>query len=131
MAESLAETLERVIDLCQQRFETVQVIRHDVYDDYAVLWLEIEYKVYLLRIREVVRRDGSRKYAYYAFQDSQVVGGFDNAADPRALQKKYGNAYTQHRLEPIPHYHTRDKAEVELTDEIHCIDFVQWVADNL
>lgn len=39
--------------------------------------------------------------------------------------------YAEHRLERIPHRHTADKADLELSDEMTCADFVAWVKANL
>jgi hypothetical protein len=86
---------------------------------------------YRVRLLEVVTSGGPRKYAYYVLKDQRVIAAFDNAPDPHALRLKYGNAYTAHRHEPVPHRHTADKAQIELTSEMTCADFVAWVQANL
>jgi hypothetical protein len=60
-----------------------------------------------------------------------VKAGFDNASDADALRLKYGNSYSQHRLEEIPHYHTFNKQTVELTEQMDCQKFIEWLGQNL
>ncbi len=132
MAQSLAETFEPIIKQCQALLSQVNILRYDLYDDYAILRLEGTYKHYLIRVREVRRLDGSYKYSYYVFNQAyQVVAGFDNAPDPKALQLKYGQKYSQHRLETIPHHHTSGKKALELTGEMNVINFLEWLSQNL
>ncbi len=97
----------------------------------ALLEMSGDYGVYQVRLREIWLTDGSRKYAYYVLYHSRVIVGFDNASDPRALRLKYGEDYTSHRLELIPHRHTVDKKAVELTPEMDCAAFVSWLKENL
>lgn len=87
MAQPFAETLESVISLCQQQFEAVQIVRYDIQSDYGVLWLEIVYQTHLLRIREVIRHDNSRKYAYYLFQGTRVIGGVITPLTPEHCKR--------------------------------------------
>ncbi len=131
MATSFAKTLERIIRLCQAFLDNVAILRRDIYDDYAVVRVEGEYKQHLIRVREIARLDGSRKYSYYAFYKTRVVAGFDNASDPKALQLKYGKNYSDHRLEAIPHHHTPTKQNIHLTEEMDCPAFLQWLEKNI
>ncbi len=132
MAKIFAPTLERIIRQCHTFLSNTEVLRYNIYDDYAVLRIEGEYENYLIRVREVVRLDGSRKYSYYIFDNKhQVVAGFDNASDPKSLYLKYGQNYSQHRLEAIPHYHTFGKQSLELTDEMSVEVFFEWIRQNL
>ena len=131
MAEPFTTAFDRIITLCQAIFEELILVRRQERSQYAVLELRGRYNHYLIEIREILRLDGSRKYAYYIIHEGQVVAGFDNAADATALRLKYGRDYTQHRLEEIPHYHTSNKQTVELTEEMDCQKFIGWLEENL
>lgn len=69
-----------------------------------------------IRLKEVFIRAG-RMYSYYVLDQGKVVVGFDNYPDRRALEKKYGNNFTAHLSELIPHKRGPDKLSLELTDE--------------
>jgi hypothetical protein len=90
-----------------------------------------DYGPYRIHFREIWRMDGSRKYAYYVLHSSKVVVGFDNASDLRALRLKYGENYIHHRLELIPHRHTANKQDVELTPEMNCAALILWLKQHL
>ena len=90
-----------------------------------------DYSVYQVRLREIRRADGSRKYAYYVLHQSQIIVGFDNASDPRALRLKFGEDYACHRLELVPHRHTEGKKAIELTSEMDCAAFIAIAASLL
>jgi hypothetical protein len=131
MATPFTDTLERIIALAQATFEDVTVIHRDENDFRAVLRLVEQYRDYQVHLREVLRPDGSRKYAYYVIQAGQVFAGFDNMPDTEALRLKYGNEYSQHRQETIPHFHSQHKQTVELTDEMTAEAFFEWLEQNL
>lgn len=86
---------------------------------------------YRIRVLEILISGAESKYADYVFQDDEVVIGFDNAADPRALLLKYETQYTEHRLERIPHCHVENMTSLALTDEMDCDRFIDWVQSNL
>jgi len=117
--------------LFQATFEHSTIFRREERSYLALLEMSGDYGVYQVRLREIWRADGSRKYAYYVLRQSEVVVGFDNASDPRALRLKYGKDYTRHRLELTPHRHTEGKKAIELTDEMDCAAFIVWLKENL
>lgn len=131
MADVFAETFDHIIALCRSAFQNLVILRYQKRPNYAVLELRAEYPPYLIQIREILRIDASRKYSYYAIRENQVAAGFDNASDPDALRLKYGAEYTQHRLELIPHYHSQNKETIELTAEMDCQMFIEWLQQNL
>jgi len=85
---------------------------------------------YTVRITEIVGQ-AERKYRYYVLEGDVVVAGFDNAADPRVVQKKYGQAYRQHIGELIPHLHLENKSKLELTEEMTVGRFIDWLRVHL
>ncbi|OQY47944.1 MAG: hypothetical protein B6242_03645 [Anaerolineaceae bacterium 4572_78] len=109
----------------------MHVIRYEVKTTHAFLKIEINYHAYLIRISEILRTDGSRKYAYGIFLGNHAIPRFDNARDPYAQKLKYGNSYTQYRLDEIPHAHAEGGKPITLTDEMQCIDFIQWIESYL
>ncbi|MBE2197586.1 MAG: hypothetical protein IAE79_03180 [Anaerolinea sp.] len=131
MAQTFADSLQEVIELCQQRLTAVTIARHTIREHVALVEIHVMYGRYAIHIREVCQADGVRKYAYYALQNDQVVVGFDNVPDPQALKLKYGALYTAHRLERIPHQHTAQKTAVMLTEEVACAHFLDWLMANL
>jgi len=131
MESTLASYFDGVKILFAQEFENAVVTKYDDGLNRAILEMWGDFGLYRVRLLEVVTHDLSRKYAYYVFNNEQVIVGFDNAPDPHALQLKYGITYTAHRLERIPHCHIKNKTQVELTDEMRCADFVAWVKANL
>lgn len=131
MATPFTDAIDRVVSLFQATFEHSTTLRREERSHLALLEMGGDYGVYQVRLREIWRADGSRKYAYYALRQLKVVVGFDNASDPRALRLKYGKDYTRHRLELIPHRHTEGKKAIELTDEMDCAAFIVWLKENL
>lgn len=131
MATPFTEALDRIVALFEAAFEHPAVLRREERPDIALLEMAGDYGVYQVCLREIRRTDGTRKYAYYVLDQSEVIAGFDNACDPRALRLKYGREYARHRLESVPHRHTRGKTDVELTDEIDCAAFIAWVKAEL
>ena len=85
----------------------------------------------MVRILEIISPQGKRKYAYYVIRSKEVVAGFDNAPDPQALKLRYGKLYKKHRYEMIPHYHTKGKASLQLTEPMDVEQFLAWIKENL
>lgn len=131
MAESLPETLVAIITALQSVLQNVVILRRETDAKRAIPHVRGDYNDYQIYLREIIRADGSRKYAYYVIRDGHIIAGFDNAPDPMALRLKYGSAYTEHRQEAIPHLHRDNKQTVELTAEIDYQTFLSWLAQNL
>jgi hypothetical protein len=55
----------------------------------------------------------------------KVLRGYDNYSDRPALRLKYGDEFTQHLYEPIPHLHESDK--ITLADEMTLAEFIATV----
>ena len=131
MESTLTSYFDGVKVLFAQEFENAIVTRYDDGLNRSLLEIWGDFGSYRVRLLEVVTHELTRKYAYYVFEDDEIIVGFDNAPDPHALRLKYGETYTAHRLERIPHCHTEKKTQIKLTDEMRCSDFVVWVKTNL
>ncbi len=79
-----------------------------------------------IRVKEIFSSKG-HMYSYYVIKSSEVVAGFDNYPDRRALRQKYGRAFTAHLDELIPHKHGSRKATLELTEETTLDEFLRYV----
>jgi hypothetical protein len=130
MAPTAAQHFDRVIRQFQAAFEQVAVDR-DEKPTRARLEMIGTHGPYRVRLVEILTPDTGRGYAYYVLRGDNVIIGFDNSADPRALRLKYGADYTHHRLEQVPHCHTDNKTALALTEEMDCERFIAWVQANL
>lgn len=54
-----------------------------------------------------------------------MILGFDNHADRTALRLKYGEDYTAHIFDLVPHRHGPDKTTTILTEPWDAIKFLQ------
>ena len=68
-------------------------------------------------IKEVFMQKG-RMYSYYLIRKGEVVVGFDNYPDRKALRLKYNLEFASHLDELIPHRHDKNKTILELTEEM-------------
>lgn len=130
MDSGAREDFSRLISLVEANFQQVRVTKEDETPQRSILELICTYGGYTIRIYEIVSAVG-RKYSYYVFKGDYIVAGFDNSADLAAIHLKYGRDYKRHRHELTPHLHTENKTKLELTDEMTCQDFIQWVKTNL
>lgn len=94
MATPFTDACERIIALAQATLESITITRRDEDEFRAILKLIGQYQAYQVHLSEVLRPDGSCKYAYYIIQAGQVLAGFDNAPDTEALRLKYGDRLT-------------------------------------
>ena len=131
MATPFTDTLDRLIACFQAAFENSVIVRRAERPELALIEMQGKYADHTVHLREIIRADGSRKYAYYVLREQRTIVGFDNASDPRALRLKYSHDYVRHRLELVPHRHTEDKAKLELTGDMNCAAFVEWVKGNI
>lgn len=131
MASTAAHYFDRLIWQFRAAFDQTLIVDRDEKPARARLEMTAVYGLYHVRLLEILAPGAERKYAYYIFRGDEVIAGFDNAADPRALRLKYGADYTRHRLERIPHCHTDNKVSLSLTEEMDCSRFITWVQTNL
>ncbi len=129
MDEHPTNAFADIIHLAQANFSNVQV-EIDSTPVRAILRLQATYGVHRLSITELVDTH-HRKYRYYALLGHQVIAGFDNSPDPRALRLKYGRIGTEHTGELVPHLHLNNKTELMLTAEIYFAEFLAWLKQNL
>lgn len=131
MAGLPGTTFDHIIAIFETVVKDATILRREADTQRAILLLKGIYHNHQVYLREISRADGSRKYSYYVIREGQVLAGFDNAADPRALRLKYAQDYVKHREEPIPHFHSANRQVVELTHEMNCEMFIEWLKQNL
>ena len=123
MGATIADHFTGIAALARSHLDEVQTLEKDHTPERSLLRLSARYGRYRVFITEIISRR-VRKYRYYVLDGEEVVAGFDNATDPRALRLKYGHIGQEHAGELIPHLHLEDKCKIELTDEIECTDFI-------
>ncbi len=117
----------RIVQQARTLFADVTFVT-DATPERAILRLQATYGSYRVFVTEL-RDATTRKYRYYVLRGAWVEAGFDNSPDPRALRLKYGQI-GQHAGELVPHLHQENKQHLELTDEIHMKEFVQWIREH-
>ena len=83
-----------------------------------------------IRLKEIFNQSG-RMYSCYVIAGDRVVVGFDNYPDRRALRQKYGQDFTAHLSELIPHKHGARKATLELTAEMSVEGFLDYLREKV
>ncbi len=91
------------------------VVATDVDEDRALLTVEGSFDDLRIVIKEIVT-PVLRRYAYYILDGGSVLVGLDNYPDRTALRLKYGDRFTAHLDDLIPHRHGPHKMTTELTD---------------
>ena len=114
-----------IITLGKKHLQDVKIER-DVSYKRALLKIRGVFKGSEVRVTEVIDMAG-RKYSYYLLREGEVVVGFDNAPDVRALRIKYGAKLKGHLGESIPHRHGEKKKTITLTNEIKFKDFLNEI----
>jgi len=125
-----AKYTERLINRVSEKLQEVQVTEHDENPDRLLLNISACYGKYDIRISEIIDA-GGRKYAYYVICSGEIIIGFDNSPDALALRLKFGSEAKKHWHVRIPHCHLENKTQTELTDEMTCQDFMDWLEHNL
>ena len=129
MARALDEGFADIIALARARLTQVRV-EEDVDADRAILIIEGQLDQYRILIKETVS-SGRRRYAYYVLLGERVVLGFNNHADRTALRLKFGEDYTTHVHDLVPHRHGPDKINTILTEAWTAGRFLQELDDLL
>lgn len=130
MDQEIRDHFAEIKELTRLHLDKVHIIEEDSTPERALIRLSGRYGRYRIFITEIVSQR-IRKYRYYVLDDEEVMAGFDNAADPRALRMKYGHIGQEHAGELVPHLHMEDKAKIKLTDAIECADFITWLREDL
>lgn len=128
MDREAEQRFKQILSLARQHFDEVIVVRRDITAQRAILTLRCEYRGKTIAVNEVLAKE-TRWYSYYLVWSGKVLFGLDNASDREALRMRYGSDFIHHLQEPIPHLHTEDKQELELTDEKGFADFVEMVLE--
>ncbi len=130
MGATIADHFAEITTLVHSNLDQVETLEEDHTPARSLLRLSARYGRYRIFVTEIISRR-VRKYSYYVLDGEEVVAGFDNAADPRALCLKYGHIGREHARELIPHLHLEDKSRIELTGEVECAEFVAWLKTHL
>lgn len=115
MATTVNPSFERIITIANKKLNQLK-ISQEIEANLAILSLDGKYQAYRVVLKETITPKG-RRYAYYILLNNRVMLGLDNHADHKALRLKYGDDFTAHLTELIPHRHSRDKLSVTLTLE--------------
>jgi hypothetical protein len=115
MAGPLGEDFARIIALARAKLTDVRV-EEETNPTRAILSIEGHFAGYRVFIRETVTPTG-RRYSYYVLKQAYVLFAFDNHADRYSLRLKYGEDFSGHLHEHIPHRHGPGKATTELTKD--------------
>ncbi len=126
MARALDAGFADIIALARARLTQVS-IEENSEADRAILTIEGRFDGYRVVLKEVVNPQ-RRRYAYYVLQGERVILGFDNHVDRTALRMKYGDDYTAHIFDLIPHRHGPDKTTTILTEPWNAVRFLQDLA---
>jgi hypothetical protein len=125
-----SEYFAGIVTLAQSQLDNTKILEQDHTPRRSILRLGANYGRFEVFITEIVTTE-RRKYRYYVLDGDEVIAGFDNAADPRALRAKYGRIGQEHAGELIPHLHLEDKTQLTITEEVDCAGFISWLATNL
>lgn len=129
MARALDAGFADIINLARARLSDVRVDQ-DCAPDRVILAIEGSFHEYRVVLKEVVNPQ-RRRYAYYVLQGERVILGFDNHADRTALRLKYGDSYTDHISDLVPHCHGTDKTTTILTEPWDAVRFLKDLDDLL
>ncbi len=116
-----------IINLAKNRLKNVEIIENDISIQRALLKLKGDFNAFSVRITEIIDKK-KRKYSYYVLKENEVIFGYDNAPDIRALKLKFGDEYHKHLNESVPHYHGKNKKEIKIGNEIQFEDFMSECA---
>ena len=119
----------RLITLLEANLQDVAVLEEDATPRRTILRVSAKWGRYRVLVTEIIST--AREYRYYVLDGDLVIAGFDNAADPRATDLKYGKQAKRHYGENVPHLHHSNKIGLELTEEVTCVDFIAWPKENL
>jgi hypothetical protein len=126
MAQPTRRYFTTLTDLAQNSLDKISLRRLLLEPD-RVIW-EVHGSVgqFDIRLKEIFNQSG-RMYSYYIISAGQVVVGYDNYPDRRALQQKYGQGFTAHLSELIPHKHGVRKTTLELTEAMTVEVFLDYL----
>lgn len=130
MAEPTRSYFATLTTLVQNVLDEVSLKRLD-YNANRALW-EIHGSLgqFDIRIKEIFIQSG-RMYSYYVISEDEVIVGFDNYPDRRALRQKYGQAFKACLTELIPHKHGPRKTTLELTEEMTVEVFLDYLHQEI
>ena len=130
MAQPTQNHFETLTDLAQNALDKVSLSRLDFNPDRAIWEVHGSLGEFEIRLKEIFSQAG-RMYSYYVIKSGEVVVGFDNYPDRRALQQKYGQDISAHLSELVPHKHGPRKVSLELTEEMTVEAFLEYLREQV
>jgi len=126
MAWPPGKHIEKVILRAKEYLKEVKITRKDCSQSRAIINLEGKYGENRIIISEIHRQDGSVRYAYYCLDhNNNLICGFDNSPDIKAIKKQFQNDWKSHVHENIPHKHSSNNSGIELTQFITLEKFIK------
>lgn len=129
MAPPARHYFETLTALVKDFLAEINLTKFDQNSDRAIWEVHGFIGGYEIRLKEIFNQSG-RIYSYYVIKAGQVVVGFDNYPDRRALREKYGLSFKEHLDELIAHKHGPRKEGIELTDEMTLKLFLSYLKDE-
>ena len=126
MAQPTRRYFASLTSLVQEALYKVSFNRLDFNPDRVIWEAHGSLECFDIRLKEIFTRSG-RMYSYYIIKGDDVVVGFDNYPDRRALRQKYGRGFTAHLSQLIPHKHGARKTTLELTSEMSVELFLDYI----
>lgn len=123
MAQPSRSYFEKLTSLAKSKLDALTFTRLDLRLDRAIWEVHGTYRQFDVRLKEIFNQAG-KMYSYYVLQSGEIVFGYDNYPDRKALQTKYGDEFLAHLNELIPHRHGAQKSTLELTNEIIMEEFL-------
>ncbi len=130
MAQPTRRYFATLTELVKSRLDSIRSDKLDTNPNRTVWEVHGFAGQFYIRLKEIFDQSG-RKYSYYILDEGTVLVGFDNYPDRRALQQKYGQEFTSHLSELIPHKHGQRKETLELTAEMNVELFLDYLQNNI
>ena len=97
MAQPARRYFTTLTALVQDTLDTIRLDRLHFNPDQVIWEVHGSLGEFDIRLKEIFTQSG-RRYSYYVVKAGQVVVGFDNYPDRRALRRKYGERF---HLSPV------------------------------
>lgn len=126
MARPAPNYFTALTTLVQSTLDELNLTEVDISPDRAIWKVHGTIGDYKVRFKEIFNQSG-RMYSYYLIHQDEVVVGFDNYPDRRALRKKYGQDFKLHLSELIAHKHGPRKKTLELSKDMTVEKFLNYL----
>ncbi len=130
MAQPTRRYFETLTSLVQEALYEIRFNRLHFNPDWVIWEAHGSLECFDVRLKEIFTRSG-RMYSYYVIKGNEVVVGFDNYPDRRALRQKYGRGFRAYLSQMIPHRHGAHKSTLELTSEMSAELFLNYIRQKI